>query len=132
MTPFYGGNKNRPRINVTTGDKTFNWLFDTGAAITCMNANSFWQAFLGKRPKLLHQGTGCVGANRSKMNSLGVFELPMTIRVRKFLLPVTVVEDINDNIIGIYFMHANQMNYNALSKQITFTHMLTNALYTLK
>jgi len=66
------------------------------------------------------------------MNSLGVFELPMTIRVRKFLHPVTVVEDINDNIIGIYFMHANQMNYNALSKQITFTHMLTNALYALK
>jgi hypothetical protein len=30
MTTFYGGNKNRPRINVTMGDKTFNWLFDTG------------------------------------------------------------------------------------------------------
>ncbi len=75
MTPFYGGNKIRPRINVTTGDKTFKWLFDTGAAVTCMNANSFRQAFLGKRPKLLHQGTGCVAANGSKMNYLGVFEL---------------------------------------------------------
>jgi hypothetical protein len=101
------GEKNRPRINVTTGDKTFNWLFDTGAAITCMNANSFRQAFSGKRPKLLHQGTGCVAANGSKMFSLGVLELPMTIRGRKFLHPVTVVEDINDNIIGIDFMHAN-------------------------
>ena len=101
------GEKNRPRINVTTGDKTFNWLFDTGAAITCMNANSFWQAFSGIRPKLLHQGTGCVAANESKMNSLGVLELPMTIKGRKFLHPVTVVEDINDNIIGIDFMHAN-------------------------
>ncbi len=29
MTPFHGGNKVRPRINVTTGNKTFNWLFDT-------------------------------------------------------------------------------------------------------
>jgi transposase InsO family protein len=132
MTPFYGGNKNRPRINVTTGDKTFNWLFDTGAAITCMNANSFRQAFSGKRPKLLHQGTGCVAANGSKMNSLGVFELPMTIRGRSFLHPVTVVEDINDNIIGIDFIHANRMNYDAASKQITFAHMLTNALYSLK
>jgi hypothetical protein len=63
MTPFYGGNKICPRINVTTGDKTFNWLFDTGAAFTCMNANSFRQAFSGKRPKLLHQGRGCVAAN---------------------------------------------------------------------
>jgi hypothetical protein len=40
------------KINVTTGDKTFNWLFDTGAAVTCMNANSFKEAFSGKRPKL--------------------------------------------------------------------------------
>ena len=89
MTPFYGGNKNRPRINVTTGEKTFNWLFDTGAAVTCMNANSFKEAFSGKRPKLLHKGTSCVAANGSKMNSLGVFELPMTIRGRSFLHPVT-------------------------------------------
>jgi hypothetical protein len=113
MLPFYWGNKNRPRINVTMGNKTFNWLFDTGAAITCMNANSFRQSFSGKQPKLLHQGTGCVAANRSKMNSLGVFKLPMTIRGRKFLHPVTVVKDINDNIIGIDFLHVNQMNYNA-------------------
>jgi hypothetical protein len=48
MMPFYGGNKNQPRINMTTGEKTFNWLFDTGAAVTCMNANSFRHAFLGK------------------------------------------------------------------------------------
>jgi hypothetical protein len=66
------------------------------------------------------------------MNSLGVFELPMTIRGRSFLHPVTVVEDINDNIIGIDFMHANRMNYDAASKQITFAHMLTNAFYSLK
>jgi hypothetical protein len=101
MMPFYGGNKNCPRINVTTSDKTFNWLFDTGTAITCMNANTFRQAFSGKRPKLLHHGTGCVAANRSKMNSLGVFELPMTIRGRTFLHPVTTVKDINDNIIEL-------------------------------
>ena len=43
MTPFHG-DKKRPRINVTTGNTTFNWLFDTGAAIPCMNANSFRQS----------------------------------------------------------------------------------------
>ena len=117
---------------MTTGEKTFNWLFDTGAAVTCMNANSFRQAFPRKRPKLLHQGTGCVAANGSKMNTLGVFELPMKIRGRSFLHLVNVVEDINDNIIGIDFMHANKMNYDAASKQITFAHMLTDALYSLK
>jgi hypothetical protein len=68
------------------GEKFFNWLFDTGAAVTCMNANSFRQAFAGKQPKLLHQGTGCVAANGSKMNSLGVFEQPMKIRGRSFCI----------------------------------------------
>jgi hypothetical protein len=59
MTPFYGGNKTQPRINVTTNEKMFNWLFYNGAATTtCMNSNSFHQAFNCKRPKLLHKGTG--------------------------------------------------------------------------
>jgi len=43
---------------------TFNWLFDTGAAITCMNANSFWQAFKKTKPRLIQKGNGCVAANR--------------------------------------------------------------------
>jgi Retroviral aspartyl protease len=53
MTPFHGGNKIRPRINVTTDNKTFNWLFDTGAAVTCMNTNSFCESFDHSKPKQL-------------------------------------------------------------------------------
>jgi hypothetical protein len=60
MTPFYGGNKTWPRINMTTGDKTFNWLFNIGAAIMCMNANNFQQAFHSYQPKLIQKGTGIV------------------------------------------------------------------------
>jgi hypothetical protein len=56
----------------------------------------------------------------------------MTIRDSKFLHPVTVVQDINDNNLGIDFMHVDKMNYNATSKQITFAHMLTNAYMQLK
>ena len=123
MTPFHK-DKKRPRINVTTGETTFNWLFDTGAAITCMNANSFRQAFKNSKPKLITNGNGCVAANGSKMISLGVFEIPMNIRGRKFVHPVTVDEGINDNIIGIDFMHLNKMNYDTHSWQITFLHML--------
>jgi hypothetical protein len=35
MTPFHGGNKIRPRINVTTGKTNFNWLFNTGDMHEC-------------------------------------------------------------------------------------------------
>jgi hypothetical protein len=79
MTPFHGGYKVRPRINVTTGKKTFNWLFDTGAAITCMNADSFRECFVHARPTLLKKSAGCIAANGSKMSSLGIFEIEMTI-----------------------------------------------------
>ncbi len=129
MSPFYGGNKTRPRINVTTGAKAFNWFFDTGAAITCMSVDSFKDAFKTTRPRLLKQDQKCMAANGSKLNSLGVFEIPMTIPGRNFLHPVAVMEDIKDNIIGIDFMHAIQMNYDTTSKPITFSHMLTNELY---
>ncbi len=66
------------------------------------------------------------------MSSLGIFEIEMTIRGRKFIHPVTVVEDLNDNILGINFMHQHKMNFDSTSKQITFAHMLTNALYAVK
>jgi hypothetical protein len=66
------------------------------------------------------------------MDSMGIYEIEMTIRGRKFVHPVTVVEDLNDNILGIDFMHQHKLNYDAHSKQITFAHMLTNALYAIK
>jgi hypothetical protein len=105
MTPFYRGNKNRLRINVTTGDKT-------------VLKKLFWENDLSH----------CI-KEQAVLLQTDVFELPMTIRGRSFLHPVTVVENIKHNIIGIDFMHANRMNYYAASKQITFAHMLTNTLY---
>jgi hypothetical protein len=49
-------------------------------------------------------------ANSSKMKSLGIFELPMTIRGQNFIHPVNVIADIKNNIIGIDFMHAHKIN----------------------
>jgi hypothetical protein len=42
------------------------------------------------------------------------------------------VEELNDNILGIDFMHQHKLNYDAASKKITFAHMLTKALYVVK
>jgi len=42
---FAPGEKIRPRVNVRAGNQTTSWLFDTGAAITCMNSISFNAAF---------------------------------------------------------------------------------------
>ena len=50
MMPF-NGDQIRPRLAVKVGDKTFSWLFDTGAAVTCMNKQSFDLAFGHCLPK---------------------------------------------------------------------------------
>ncbi len=54
MTPF-NGDKIRPRLAVRAGNKIFSWLFDNGAAVTCMNKESFDLAFgNSKRKKFTH------------------------------------------------------------------------------
>jgi hypothetical protein len=40
MTPFHG-DKIRPRLAVTAGNKTFSWLFDSCAVVTRMNKELF-------------------------------------------------------------------------------------------
>jgi hypothetical protein len=51
IMPAFNGDKIRPRLAVKAGDKTFSWLFDTGAAVTCMNKQSFDLAFGHSKPK---------------------------------------------------------------------------------
>jgi hypothetical protein len=60
---FAPGEKIRPRINVKTGNQTTSWLFDTGAAITCMNSRSFNAAFGNHKPKKIANSQSCVAAS---------------------------------------------------------------------
>ncbi len=66
MTPF-NGDKIRPRLAVKAGDKTFSWLFDTGAAVTCMNKQSFDLAFDHSKPKQISKPQSCVAASGDKI-----------------------------------------------------------------
>jgi hypothetical protein len=68
MTPF-NGDKMRPRLAVKLGDKTFSWLFDTGAAVTCMNKQSFDLAFGHSKTKQISKPQSCVAASGDKISS---------------------------------------------------------------
>jgi hypothetical protein len=96
MTPF-NGDKNRPRLAVKAGNKTFSWLFDTGAAVTCMNMDSFELAFGQSKPRQISKPQSCVAASGDKMSSCGVFEVDLFIKGKKFTHPVNVNKELNEN-----------------------------------
>ncbi len=62
MTPF-NGDKIRPSLAVKAGDKTFSWLLDTRAAVTCMNKQSFDLTFGHCKPKHISKPQSCVAAS---------------------------------------------------------------------
>ncbi len=131
MTPF-NGDKIRPRLAVKVGDKTFSWLFDTGAAVTCMNKQSFELAFGHSKPKQISKPQSCVAASGDKMSSYGVFEVGLFIKGKKFTHPVNVIEELNENIIGINFIHAHKLTYDVISRKVMFAGARTNSIMALK
>jgi len=48
----FNGDKIRPRLAVRAGNKTISWLFNTSAAVTCMNKESC-ESFGHSKPKLI-------------------------------------------------------------------------------
>jgi hypothetical protein len=53
------GDKVQTRINVNQKNS---WLFDTGAAITCMNKRSFNTAFAEQKLRKISDAQSCVAA----------------------------------------------------------------------
>jgi hypothetical protein len=54
------------------------------------------------------------------MNSIGIYEIDLYIKGQKFTHPVNVINELNDNIIGIDFMHRNKLVYNVNLRQVKF------------
>ncbi len=62
----------------------------------------------------------CVAASGDKMPSYGVFGVDLFIKGKKFTHPVNVTEKLNENIIGIDFIHAHKLTYDVISRKVTF------------
>jgi hypothetical protein len=75
MMPF-NENKITPSLTVRAGNKTLPWLFDTLAAVTCRNKQSFNMAFGHAKPRQISKPQSCVAASSDKMSSCGVLAAP--------------------------------------------------------
>jgi hypothetical protein len=63
------------------------------------------------------------------MSSYGVFEKDLFIKGKKFTHPVNVIEELNENIIGIDFI---QLTYDVISRKVMFAGAGTNSIMALK
>jgi hypothetical protein len=131
MSPF-NAEKIRPRLAVRAGNKTFSWLFDTGAAVTCMNKESYDLAFGHSKPKQISKPQSCVAASGDKMSSCGVFQVDLYIKGKKFTHPVNVIQELNEKIIGIDFIHSHKLTYDVISRRVKFAGAGTNSILALK
>jgi len=81
-----------------------------------------------QKPKKIANAQSCVAASGDAMNSIGVYEIDLYIKGQKFTHPVNVINELNDNIIGIDFMHRNKLIYNVNTRQVKFADEKMNTI----
>ncbi len=116
MTPF-NGDRVRPRVTAKAREKTFSWLFHTGASVTCMTAESFHAAFPFDKPCRVQNAQHCTAASGNKMNSLGIFKIDLQIKGRSYKHNINIINQLTDNIIGIDFMHRHKLHFDVQTEQ---------------
>ena len=83
-----------------------------------MTANSFNAAFPSNKPRRVQNAQHCTAASGNKMNSLGIFEIELEIKGKKYQHHINVIDQLTDNIIGIDFMHQHQLHYDVQTRQV--------------
>jgi hypothetical protein len=97
-----------------------------------MNLDSFELAFGQSKPRQISKPQSCVAASGDKMSTYGVFEVDLFIKGNKFTHPVNVIKELNENIIGIDFIHAHKLTYDVISRKVKFAGAGTNSIMALK
>ena len=70
-----------------------------------MTKASFNAAFPHKKPRRVQSSQHCTAASGDKMHSLGIYEIDIFIKGKKFTHHINVMDTLTANIIGIDFMH---------------------------
>jgi len=97
-----------------------------------MNSRSFNATFGIQKLRKISNAQSCVTTSRDAMNSIGVYKVDLWIKGQKFIHPVNVITELNDNIIGINFMHRNKLIYDVNNRQVKFAGAKMNTICTTK
>ena len=92
----------RPFIKVTSNSGTSDWLFDSGASVTCMSVKQFRQIPVDQRPDKLPTFTKLVDASGNDLIVYGVYNLQLTVHGKSIYTPVYVCQKLHSAaILGI-------------------------------
>jgi len=83
-----------------------------------MTKASFNAAFPHQKPRRVQSSQHCTAASGDKLNSLGIYEIDLFIKGKKFTHNINVMNTLTDNIIGIDFMHKNKLHYDVQTRQV--------------
>jgi hypothetical protein len=97
-----------------------------------MNKDSFDLAFGHSKPKQTSRPQSCAAASGDKMSCYGVFKVDLFIKGKRFTHPVNVIQELNENIIRIDFIHAHKLTYDVISRRVKFAGAGTNSITALK
>ena len=99
-----------------------NWLYDTGAALTCISINAFRQIALNSRPTKIHSiGKEASGASGGSLIPRGSYMIPMEYKGRRIVQKVQVYENLAQSaILGIDAIDNLGLAYLSRSKEFLF------------
>ena len=97
------------------------WLFDTGASITCISRKAFRKIPKEVRPTKLRQGKSANGATGKALIADGCYMFPIEFRGKKILQEVQVFENLDqDAILGINAIDNLSITYLSNSKSFVW------------
>jgi hypothetical protein len=120
MANYYGDNI-RPRVDVKLNNVTHSWLYDTGAAKSCMPTKTFLELFPNKILNQRSRNSNLSNLRDAGGNSLGlygIFSLPITILGKTFQHDIWVCDRITDSIIGADIINKYHLSYDTLSRSV--------------
>ena len=101
---------------------TPNWLFDTGAGLTCISLEAFRKICIDERPTKIHEvGRQANGANGSALTPQGTYVIPLEFQGVKIMQQVQVYSNLqSDAILGIDAIDSLGITYLSRTREFVF------------
>ena len=117
------GDAKRPYVKANINGYGRNFLYDTGAARTCMTLATFKNAFPHGTPRKLQTNAisdELYDASGGSLGCIGVYEIEFKILGKKFKHPVRVLKHVTEDIIGIDLINQHYLMYDPVEREVFF------------